>query len=30
MANAAARTGTKVIFDEERQEVMAGNKPFNI
>ncbi len=30
MANAAERTGTKVIFDEERQEVMAGNKPFNI
>lgn len=30
MANAAARTGTKVTFDEARQEVMAGNKVFNI
>ncbi|HMI68115.1 MAG TPA: Gfo/Idh/MocA family oxidoreductase [Cyclobacteriaceae bacterium] len=30
MANAAARTGTKVTFDEDRQEVMAGNKPFSI
>jgi predicted dehydrogenase len=30
MANAAARTGTKVFFDEDRQEVMAGNKPFSI
>ena len=30
MANAAARTGTKVTFDESRQEVMAGNKVFNI
>ncbi len=28
MTNAAARTGTKVTFDETRQEVMAGNKPF--
>jgi predicted dehydrogenase len=30
MANAAAHTGTKVTFDEARQEVMAGNKPFNL
>lgn len=30
MANAAARTGTKVTFDEARQEVMAGSKIFNI
>jgi hypothetical protein len=30
MANAAARTGTKVTFDEAKQEVMAGTKPFNI
>jgi len=30
MANAAARTGTKVTFDEGRQEVMAGTKIFNI
>jgi predicted dehydrogenase len=30
MANAAARTGTKVIFDETRQEVMANGKAFNI
>jgi hypothetical protein len=30
MANAAARTGTKVTFDEDRQEVMAGTKPFSI
>jgi len=30
MANAAARTGTKVTFDEDRQEVMAGSKPFSI
>jgi predicted dehydrogenase len=30
MANAAARTGTKVTFDEGRQEVMAGNKAFNL
>jgi predicted dehydrogenase len=29
MANAAARTGTKVTFDEERQEVMAGNRIFS-
>lgn len=30
MANAAARTGTKVTFDEAKQEVMAGAKIFNI
>jgi hypothetical protein len=30
MANAAARSGTKVIFDEATQEVMAGDKPFTI
>lgn len=30
MANAAARTGTKVTFDETKQEVMAGNKAFNL
>ena len=30
MANAAARTGTRVTFDEARQEVMAGNKVFSI
>ena len=29
MANAAARTGTKVTFDETKQEVMAGSKAFN-
>ena len=28
MTNAAARTGTKVTFDEKKQEVMAGGKPF--
>jgi predicted dehydrogenase len=28
MTNAAARTGTKVIFDEKSQEIMAGGKPF--
>jgi hypothetical protein len=28
MANAAARTGVKVTFDENTQEVMAGNKIF--
>jgi predicted dehydrogenase len=28
MANAAARTGEKVTFDEKTQEVMAGGKPF--
>jgi len=28
MANAAYRTGEKVIFDEKTQEVMAGGKPF--
>jgi predicted dehydrogenase len=30
MANAAARTGTKVTFDEARQEVIADNKIFNL
>jgi predicted dehydrogenase len=30
MANAAARTGKKVWFDEAKQEVMAGDKPFNL
>jgi predicted dehydrogenase len=30
MANAAARTGTKVTFDEAKQEIMAGSKVFNI
>lgn len=30
MVNAAARTGTKVTFDESKQEVMAGSKIFNI
>jgi predicted dehydrogenase len=30
MANAAARTGEKVTFDETKQEVMAGNKAFNL
>ena len=29
MANAAARTGMKVTFDEKKQEIMAGGKPFN-
>ncbi|MBT1701755.1 Gfo/Idh/MocA family protein [Chryseosolibacter indicus] len=28
MTNAAARTGEKVVFDEKKQEVMAGNKVF--
>jgi len=28
MANAAARTGEKVIFDPKTQEIMAGGKPF--
>ena len=28
MANAAFRTGNKVTFDEEKQEIMAGDKPF--
>ncbi len=28
MTNAAVRTGMKVTFDEEKQEVMAGGKPF--
>jgi predicted dehydrogenase len=30
MTNAAARTGTKVTFDEVNQEVMADNKVFNL
>lgn len=30
MANAAARTGEKVTFDEERQEVLAGGKVFHL
>jgi hypothetical protein len=28
MANAAARTGLKVTFDEARQEVLAGGQVF--
>ncbi|MND03471.1 hypothetical protein D3C83_233040 [compost metagenome] len=28
MTNAAAKTGTKVTFDEKTQEIMAGGKPF--
>jgi predicted dehydrogenase len=28
MTNAAARTGTKVTFDEKNQEILAGGKPF--
>lgn len=28
MTNAAARTGTKVTFDEKTQEIIAGGKPF--
>ncbi|HMJ70939.1 MAG TPA: Gfo/Idh/MocA family oxidoreductase [Cyclobacteriaceae bacterium] len=28
MTNAAARTGTKVTFDEKTQEILAGGKPF--
>jgi predicted dehydrogenase len=28
MTNAAARTGTKVTFDEKRQEIIANGKPF--
>jgi predicted dehydrogenase len=28
MTNAAARTGTKVTFDEKSQQIMAGGKPF--
>lgn len=28
MSNAAYRTGTRVVFDEKTQEVMAGGKPF--
>ena len=30
MANAAARTGEKVVFDEKTQEVMAGGKVFHL
>jgi predicted dehydrogenase len=30
MANAAARTGERVTFDEATQEVMAGGKPFHL
>jgi predicted dehydrogenase len=30
MANAAARTGTKVTFDEARQEVIAGGQVFTL
>lgn len=30
MTTAAARTGTKVTFNEEKQEVMAGDKAFNL
>ncbi|MEY4243949.1 MAG: hypothetical protein RLZZ245_1534 [Verrucomicrobiota bacterium] len=30
MANAAARTGERVTFDENSQEVMAGGKPFHL
>jgi predicted dehydrogenase len=30
MANAAARTGQRVTFDEKRQEVMAGGKVFRL
>jgi predicted dehydrogenase len=30
MTNAAARTGTKVTFNEAKQEVMAGDKAFNL
>jgi predicted dehydrogenase len=30
MANAAARTGSKVTFDEKTQAVMAGDKIFNL
>ena len=28
MSNAAYRTGLKVTFDEKKQEVLAGGKPF--
>ena len=30
MANAAARTGERVTFDEKNQEVMAGGKIFHL
>lgn len=30
MANAAARTGERVTFDEKAQEVMAGGKAFHL
>jgi hypothetical protein len=30
MANAAARTGQRVTFDEATQEVMAGGKVFHL
>jgi hypothetical protein len=30
MANAAVRTGERVTFDEETQEVMAGGKVFHL
>jgi hypothetical protein len=30
MANAAARTGMRVTFDEKTQEVMAGGKVFHL
>jgi hypothetical protein len=30
MANAAVRTGQRVTFDEQTQEVMAGGKVFNL
>ena len=30
MANAAARTGERVTFDEKTQEVMAGGKVFHL
>jgi hypothetical protein len=28
MTNAAVRTGEKVTFDEKKQEILAGGKPF--
>ena len=28
MTNAAVRSGEKVTFDEAKQEIMAGGKPF--
>jgi hypothetical protein len=30
MANAAARTGQRVTFDEQTQEVMAGGKVWHL